>query len=119
VQTIPGTTLMSGTVLTTGPIYSKLGGDPELGELVEMFVSEMPDRVTAMLARYDTGDFKELARLAHQIKGAAGSYGFGDLTPAAARLEFSACKNEPADLIREAVDELIELCGRLRAGSAG
>jgi HPt (histidine-containing phosphotransfer) domain-containing protein len=109
---------MSGTIVTTDPIYSKLGSDPELGELVEMFVSEMPDRIAAILARYDMGDFKELARLAHQIKGAAGSYGFNGLTPAAERLEVSAGKNEPADLIREAVDELIEMCGRLRCGAA-
>lgn len=108
---------MTATTPLTSPIYSKLGSDPELSELVEMFVSEIPDRIAAILALHDAGDFAELARLAHQIKGAAGSYGFASVTPAAERLEVAAGKREPEDLIREALDELVALCGRLRAGS--
>ncbi len=109
---------MTATTPATSPIYSKLGRDPELSELVEMFVSEVPDRIAAILALHVAGDFVELARLAHQIKGAAGSYGFACVTPAAERLEVAAGNGEPDDSIRDALDELVAMCGRLRAGSA-
>jgi HPt (histidine-containing phosphotransfer) domain-containing protein len=108
---------MTVTTPATTPIYSKLGSDPELSELVELFVGELPDRLAALRANYDAGQFADLARLAHQMKGAAGSYGFASVTPAAERLEVAAGKREPEDLIREALDELVALCGRLRAGS--
>jgi HPt (histidine-containing phosphotransfer) domain-containing protein len=99
------------------PIYSKLGADADLSELVEMFVQEIPDRVAALQAQFAARDMAELARTAHQIKGAAGSYGFGAVTPSAARLESSAKAQEPEEAVQEALDELIGTCMRLRAGT--
>jgi HPt (histidine-containing phosphotransfer) domain-containing protein len=99
-------------------IYSTLGTDPDLGELVEMFVSEMPARLESLLSLYDSGNMSELRRLAHQIKGAAGSYGFHSLSPAAARLEASLKSERPEEQIKHEIDELVALCSRIRAGSA-
>ena len=36
---------------STCPIYSYLAADPMLGELVNAFVQEMPDRITALKSR--------------------------------------------------------------------
>ena len=72
------------------PIYSTLGADLDLGELVEMFVEEIPNRAQALGEAVERRDWLETRRLAHQLKGAAGSYGFEAVTPLAARLELSA-----------------------------
>ncbi len=107
---------MTDTISLAGPIFSTLGGDPDLGDLVALFVDEMPDRVSALETHFAAGDMAELGRTAHQIKGAAGSYGFGCVTPAAARVETAAKSQEPENVVREALDELVGMCGRLQAG---
>jgi HPt (histidine-containing phosphotransfer) domain-containing protein len=108
---------MSSTPLSA-PLYSTFGDDPDLGELVDMFVEEMPGRIETLLQLYNSADKDGLKRFAHQLKGSAGSYGFGQLTPTSARLEQSLKTNEPEEVIKQAVDELLDLCGRVRRGVA-
>lgn len=97
-------------------IYSSLGGDPDLGELVDMFVAEMPDRVANLLARLNDHDWDGLRTAAHQLKGAAGSYGFGVISPCAGKLESAIRDSEPEERIHESVAELVDLCRRVRCG---
>lgn len=99
-------------------LYSTFGADPDLGELVEMFVDEMPGRIESLLNLYQSADRDGLKRFAHQLKGSAGSYGFEPITPLAARLEHSLKANEPEAAIKQAVDELLDLCSRARSGVA-
>ena len=101
---------------STETLYSTLGGDPDLRDIVEMFVDEMPDRTAALLQRIDAGDWEGLRRLAHQLKGAAGSYGFEPITHLAARVEDALRESRPKPEIRRLADELIELCDRAQAG---
>ena len=51
------------------PLYSTLGGDPDLGDLVTLFVEEMSDRVANILDLLNRHEWEELRRAAHQIKG--------------------------------------------------
>jgi histidine phosphotransfer protein HptB len=99
-------------------LYSSLDADPDLGELVRLFVAEMPERVAMLLARSDAAEWEELRRTAHQLRGAAGSYGFDPITPAAGRVEDSIRCNATEQEIREAVDALVDLCSRASAGAA-
>jgi HPt (histidine-containing phosphotransfer) domain-containing protein len=107
---------MAGASVTIDPIYSTLGCDPDLAELVDWFVGEVPNRLASLRQSFDAHDWSELGRLAHQIKGAAGSYGFPAVTPIAARLESAAKSAEPEDQILTALDELTTICCRLRSG---
>jgi histidine phosphotransfer protein HptB len=97
-------------------IYSRLGSDPDLGDLVGMFVEELPQRVAALLDHLSKRDWESLQRGAHQMKGAAGSYGFDAVSPAAGRVESAVRKGEPEEQIRQSVAELASLCGRVRCG---
>lgn len=97
-------------------VYSDLAADPDLNELVEMFVQEMPDRINALETQARSGDWQQLTRTAHQIKGAAGSYGFKAITPYAARLEDAARRGCPEHEILAALGELLGLCRRVRCG---
>lgn len=97
-------------------IYSSLATDEDLAELVELFVQEMPDRIANLIQKYESGDRSALQTVAHQIKGAAGSYGFEQITPYAARLEQSVKQNLPEETLKKEVDELVDLCRRARTG---
>jgi histidine phosphotransfer protein HptB len=96
------------------PVYSRLANDPDLADIVEMFVDEMPERVENLLHCLDEKNWNELRQAAHQLKGAAGSYGFEPISPCASRVESAIRNNEPEERIREAVMELVELCGRVQ-----
>jgi HPt (histidine-containing phosphotransfer) domain-containing protein len=97
-------------------IYSRLATDPDLCEIVEMFVDEMPGRVAALLDHLNAADWDGLRQTSHQLKGAAGSYGFATISPAAGRVESAVRDGMPEERIREAVSELVNLCGRVRSG---
>ena len=99
------------------PVYSTLGSDPDLGELVEMFVEEMPQRVQKLKDLLEDGDWEGLRRTAHQLKGAAGSYGFLEITPLAAILEDKLIAGKPEADIRQAFETLSEVCLSARAGA--
>lgn len=100
-------------------IYSTLSEDPDLAELVELFVDEMPERIERLVHEAASGDLVKLGRTAHQIKGAAGSYGFHEFTPCAQRLETLLHESGPEAEIQAALDELIGLCRRARPGLPG
>lgn len=97
-------------------LKSELASDPEIGELVEQFVTELPERVDVLLAAYREGDTIRVRTIAHQLKGAAGGYGFPTIGDAAKQLEqcLRSGGSGAAHLeqIRCGVEELVELCRR-------
>jgi HPt (histidine-containing phosphotransfer) domain-containing protein len=108
---------MTDTPNKAEPLYSVLGGDPELAGIVELFVEEMPDRVETLIDRFDRCDWEGLRRAAHQLKGAAGSYGFEAISPLAGRLEDVLTAGAAPDEVRHALDDLVKLCGRASGGA--
>lgn len=110
-------TPLSQDILST-PLYSDFGADDELADLVEMFVAEMPQRISALETLAAAHDWDEVGRTAHQLKGSSGSYGFQQLTPAASRVEEAIRGHEPEAMVLRAVAELLSLCRSVRAGTA-
>lgn len=107
------------SALTMGPLlYSSLGDDPDLAEIVEMFVDELPQRVALVVAAAEQKDWAEVARLAHQLKGAGGSHGFDQMTKPAATVEDLARHGSDDQTLESAVATLVEVCGRVRPGAA-
>ena len=98
-------------------VYSDLAADPYFNKLVAIFVQAMPDQISALETQARSRDWQQLTRTAHQIKGAAGGYGFKVLTPSAARLESAAKGGCQEEEILSALNELLDLCRRLRAGT--
>ncbi|MCA9198585.1 MAG: Hpt domain-containing protein [Planctomycetales bacterium] len=100
---------------SASPIFSTLSDDPDYGELVILYVDEMPRRISAMQQALESGDLEGLVRQVHQMKGAAGSYGFPELSESAANTE-SQLTNAPDEAsILRSVNELIGVCNRLKA----
>ncbi|MCE5303364.1 MAG: Hpt domain-containing protein [Planctomycetaceae bacterium] len=108
---------MNQSVLDRQHVYSRLAADPDLREIVDLFVEEMPGRVATLSECLKTADWERLRRTAHQLKGAAGSYGFDPISPVAGRVEAAIRDGEPEEQIRATVDELIALCNHVRSGT--
>lgn len=98
-------------------LYSIYGTDPDLSDLVELFVDEMPGRVRSLLEHAQRGEWADVSRLAHQLKGAAGSYGFPQITPVAQQLERAARHGHDDHEVRAHLDALVTLCKACRAGA--
>lgn len=99
----------------TIPLRSILEFDdcPELAEIVQMFVDEMPERIKKIVSEFQDREWEKLSQSAHQLKGSAGSYGFQEISPAAGTVEDLIRKHSSEEEIREAVEYLISLCERL------
>lgn len=117
---------------SSGPVLSEFRKDPDMLELVEVFVSELPTRIKAMQEAIAASNFEALKRHAHQLKGAGGGYGFPTVSTAAGALEEaikqagvettsatpspSATPDEQVlTKIRQDLNALLLLCGRVRA----
>ena len=102
----------------TQPLYSEFASDPDMADLVEMFVDELQDRVNAINQALNATDTATLTQLAHQLKGAAGGYGFTPITEAASTLE-QLVKSQADDAsVRDAAEQLTSLCSRATADAA-
>jgi len=97
------------------PLLSDFADDPEMAELLEGFVTELPDRIYQIEKAAQEKDLASLASLAHQLKGAAGGYGFSPITEAARAVERQAKEELELEQIRTSVDSLKELCLRAMA----
>ena len=104
---------MAKRVGVDDPIRSELVDDPEMLELVEYFVRELPERTKAISECWREKRMSDLARLAHQMKGASGGYGFSVVSAAAERLEESLRDEAELERLQDEVDALISLCRRV------
>ncbi len=97
------------------PIYSSFGDDPDMLELIEEFVANLSDRVQSLEAAASADELSEITRMAHQLKGASGGYGFDIIGQAAAALEQTSEAVDSAAQVQQEVSELISLCQRATA----
>ena len=86
--------------------------DEDMQELVGMYIDELPNRIEQIERAIDAIDLETLATLSHQMKGAAGGYGFPTIGEAARLLELSAKAGDRAELLSQHADVLIDLCRR-------
>lgn len=97
------------------PLRSEFRGDPEMAELIELFVSELPERVRNLQECFASGDSTGLQRIAHQLRGASGGYGFDPVGLRAQDLERAVQTNADPEQVRRRLDELVALCARVAA----
>lgn len=97
------------------PVHSSLRRN-EFADLVDLFVSELPLRMSVIEQLMSTGDREGLCRAAHQLKSSAGGYGYGDLCLYAGRVE-ALCRDRRTsdEQLEGAVDELTDQASRVRA----
>lgn len=108
---------MQYAAVTTDFVYSTHAGDPEFAERIERFVAEMPERVDELLQAVRQEIWPEVVRQVQLLKLVAASHGFNYLAVAAAEVEQTIGMNRPESLVHQAVNELICVCSRVRAGA--
>jgi HPt (histidine-containing phosphotransfer) domain-containing protein len=92
-------------------LISAFENDPKLSGLVSGYVSRLPARIAELKAAGAADDWAELQRLAHQLKGSGGGYGFQPITEAGGMVEAALKRGEHAEA-RAHLATLIELCER-------
>jgi CheY-like chemotaxis protein/HPt (histidine-containing phosphotransfer) domain-containing protein len=96
-----------------GPLVSELAGDPDMAEAIDHYVARLR-MTTEVLARVLAGEqAPDLVRTVHQMKGAAGGYGFKQITAAAAEVEQCLKAAAPSGQRDAALARLIGLCRRV------
>src|SRR5262249_50749298 len=88
--------------LTANSQLNALLSKPGTARLVETFLARLDDRVSAIRSAAEAQDRALLKDLAHQLKGAAGGYGFPQISERAKILEQAAMQSfEAEQLARE------------------
>lgn len=103
------------------PLRSQFADDPDMKGIVDIFVNEMPSRIEMLERVWREQQTEELKRLAHQLKGASGGYGYPAVGLAAARLEQTlqtlgqGGSSGPGgvDSLRRQFEELVSMCKRV------
>ncbi|HEY2584977.1 MAG TPA: ATP-binding protein [Tepidisphaeraceae bacterium] len=90
-------------------LRSTMKAEPGVQALLGRFIARLPERVKAMQTLVEEQDLDRLRQTVHQLKGAAGGYGYPRLTEQAARAEQTIAAGDPFDTIRAEVDSLIQL----------
>ena len=98
-------------------VRSDFADDPDFADIIAQFVSGLSEKLWSMREALDEGDFETLRRLAHQLKGAGGSYGYPTLTDSAKVLE-DAAKVQDRESAGLAFASLFELCQAVISGQA-
>ena len=83
-------------------IDSEFASDPELAEVLDQFVAGLTSPLAAMRNAFENDHMSEVIRLAHQLKGAGGSYGYPMLSDLAKVIE-SAAKASDLEAVKLAL----------------
>jgi signal transduction histidine kinase/CheY-like chemotaxis protein/HPt (histidine-containing phosphotransfer) domain-containing protein len=98
-------------------IHSSLPMDePEFVEIVADFVPQVKSKLEEMKVAAAAEDFVELAKLAHWLKGAGGTCGFGEFFDPSLKLEEAAKANQQMESVKW-VGELCDLANRIHVPS--
>ncbi len=91
--------------------------DGDLRDIVVEFVDGLADRLGELRTAHEKLDWDQLTTLAHRLKGAAGSYGYPEISHLCAEMELRFRQHE-ADQFAKWVAELNALVAAAKVGLA-
>ena len=98
---------------TTSKIYSSLRHQPRMQPIIAEFVSDLEEGSRQMQDMLRRNELKDLCRAIHQLRGAAGGYGFDEVTELAAKAETSIKASAAIDVIAIQTQELVDVIKRI------
>jgi signal transduction histidine kinase/HPt (histidine-containing phosphotransfer) domain-containing protein len=108
--TSPPETTATPPMHKSEPLRSTATADAEFTQkFLPDFIADLPTKVHQMGNLLNESNFEELARVTHQLKGAAGVYGFMSITDAAGRVEAEITQAAPLQEVTQQVNSLIYL----------
>ena len=100
-------------------LVSDFADDPDMTELVQQFLAHLGDAVERLERYRNSGESSALAALAHQLKGAAGGYGFTPISDAARAVEQGSQSATDAPARDASIGRLIDRCkAAIRSGAS-
>jgi PAS domain S-box-containing protein len=98
---------------STNRIKSSLTSNPRVMKVIPEFVDGLPDQVRMMIDLLQRNDLAALQKIVHQLRGAAGGYGFDPLTEPATSAEESIKAGNVPERIATEINSLIALIRRI------
>lgn len=98
------------------PLFSSMANEAGMKIFINQFVTDLATRVKEVEEAAAKRDREGLQRLARELKGEAGSYGFDPVTGAARAVE-EAAKGTADKALDDAVGQLVTLCRLVRPTS--
>ena len=100
-------------------LVSELESDPEMAEIIDVFLEWLPERIKVLEGSRVSPDLKALGALVHELKGAAGSAGFKPIQEAAAALEAHLRGKAESRRVTEGIEKLIRISKRAKVPARG
>jgi len=97
------------------PLYSTMAGDPQMIELIESFVVELPARVRELEVALVSNDLKQVEQIARTLKSRGTSYGYEIITELAGIVESRLQAGETIEQFKVDFDKLLKMCSQARA----
>lgn len=100
-------------------IQSEFATDPDMIELIDTFISELPGKISQLKTHWQEQQLDDVQRMAHQLKGSSGGYGFPTLGAAAAEVEKSllalgeGSSRSSTSELRSKLEELFAVSSRI------
>lgn len=91
------------------PLRNTMGDESAVQTLLMRFISRLPERVKALRTCLEEEDLEKLRQTVHQLKGAAGGYGYRQLTHQAGRAEQKLAAGDSLEAVRGEIESLIAL----------
>jgi len=96
-----------------GSIKSTMTTQPGMKEIITEFVDGLPGEVKKMTDSLEKKDMTALRQVVHQLRGAAGGYGFAAVTQPATNVEKSIDAAGTVEAITAQLKSLIDLVHRI------
>lgn len=97
------------TPATRKPIFSELPfDDPEFREIIQGFVDKLGSEVEELQIAWQNRDLEAVGRIAHWLKGAAGTMGFREFTEPGLKL-MNLAEDKQIDQIEPVIRELVAM----------
>lgn len=100
--------------LNEEPLFSSLGEDPAIRQVINAFVAELPAKVRELEEAINQEDIEKVEFCARHLKGEAGGYGFEAIAESAKEVESSLQKGDTLRKIMDKTNALIKLCSQAR-----
>lgn len=104
-----------GNVTTDVLLSGLLETDPDMYEIVEMFLDVLPGYIEQIKTAENKHDWKSMAMIFHVLKGMGGSYGYDIISDLATEAENALEKTE-YQKINVLVDKLVDINERAQSG---
>ncbi len=101
------------------PLLSSLAQDKSMLELIDAFVTELPQKIRDVEEAFSSEDVKKLERLCRSLKSDAGSHGFEPISASASKVETALIESKPPADIKGLMEDLVNLCCMARSSGKG